>query len=123
MPAEQRFWRLLTDYERLTQDEWAALSGKDFPAAGAIRSDKAALLTELENLSFQTGIDRNHPHFAARLKLLAEAEEEHRSALEAMLHEDRSRERKLDATRQRLRGLGSSYGPSHPAQPAFAAEG
>lgn len=118
-----RFWRLLTDYERLTQDESVAIHMRDFDALDRLQSLKPALFDELCGLAAPLGLDRQNPALALRLDALAKREAASAAALAMMLDEGRTERQNLDAARLRLRGLNTSYGPeARPAQ-AFCAHG
>ena len=75
MRAEQDFWRLLADYERLTQNESAALGAKDFEELAAIHSCKDALLAKLIATAREAGLDRRSAELARRIDLVIASEE------------------------------------------------
>lgn len=119
--CERRFWRLLTDYERLAQDESVAIHARDFDAVESIQSRKPALFDELCGLAAKAGLNRQNATLSIRLDALTTLETASSTALAAMLNEARTERQTLDAARQRLRGLNTSYGPDpHRAQTFFA---
>lgn len=120
---EQRFWRLLTDYERLTQDASVAIHARDFDAVDRLQSLKSALFDELCGLAARIGLNRQSAALSVRLDALTTLETASEKALATMLDESRAERRNLDQARQRLRGLNSSYGPDSRRPQAFHAHG
>ncbi len=120
---EQRFWRLFTDYERLTQDESVAIHARDFDAVDKLQSGKPALFEELCGLAAKVGIDRRNTVLSTRLDALTTLETASEQRLAVMLRETRAERQNLDLVRQRLRGLNSSYGPDSRRPQAFHAHG
>ena len=120
---ERRFWRLLTDCERLTQDESVAIYARDFDAVDSLQSRKAALLEELCGLAAKTGLNRQNATLSTRLDALAALGSSSGKALAAMLDETRTERQNLDSARQRLRGLNTSYAPDPCRPQAFCAHG
>lgn len=120
---EQRFWRLLTDYERLTQDESVAIHARDFDAVDSLQARKPPLLEELCILAGKTGLNRQNATLSTRLDALSALETSSSEALAAMLDESRAERQNLDSARQRLRGLHTSYGPDPRRPQAFCAHG
>ncbi len=121
--AERRFWRLLTDYERLAKDESVAIHARDFEALESIQTRKPALLDALCALAGNGGPDRAHPALSARLDALTALGDACSEALATMQRDARTERRNLDAARQRLRGLNTTYGPDPRQQQAFCAHG
>jgi hypothetical protein len=119
----QRFWRLLTDYERLTQDESVAIRARDFDAVDSLQGGKPALFDELCGLAARIGLDRQNAALSTRLDALTALETASEKALAAMLDETRTERQNLDSARQRLRSLNTSYGPDPRQHQAFCAHG
>lgn len=111
MLAEQRFWRLLADYEQLTRDEAAALRARDFDKVSRGQKSKAALLGELPALAAAVGLNCRETTLAGRLDALIRAEEENREATSALLHTTRSKHPQLAGARRLSCVLGAIYGP------------
>jgi hypothetical protein len=120
---ERRFWRLLTDYERLTQDESVAIHARDFDAVDGLQARKPPVLKELCALAGKTGLNRQNAPLAKRLAALERLETSSEEALATMLDESRTERQNLDSARQRLRSLHTSYGPDSHRPQAFCAHG
>lgn len=120
---ERRFWRLLSDYERLAQDESVAIHAQDFDAVDSLQARKPPLLDELCALAGEIGLNRGNAALAERLDALTSLETSSESALAAMLDGSRTERQNLDAARQRLRSLNTSYGPDPRWHRAFSAHG
>ena len=121
--CERRFWRLLTDYERLAQDESVAIHARDFDAVESIQPRKPPLLEALCSLAREAGLNRQNTTLSTHLDALTALETASSAALAAMLSEARTERQNLDAARQRLRGLNTSYGPDPHRQQGFCAHG
>ena len=121
MRAEQDFWRLLTEYERLTQNESASLGAKDFDGLAAIHSSKDALLAKLIATAHEAGLDRRSAQLARRIDLLIASETRNEKLLGEMVARACLERQSLDAARLRLRELGSIYLPEKSERTAFSA--
>ena len=121
MRAGQDFWRLLADYERLTQNESAALGAKDFEEVAAVQSCKDFLLAELIVTAREAGLDRSSAELARRIDLLIAHEERNAKLVGEMVAHAILERQSLDAARLRLRELGSIYLPEKSERTAFSA--
>lgn len=120
MLAEQDFWRLLGDYERLTKNESAALLAGAFDDLAAIQSLKEPVLESMRAYAQTSGLDRRNTEFARRIDQLLIHAERNRKLIDTMLTRAHVERQNLDAARQRLRGLGTAYRPEA-AHAAFSA--
>ena len=121
--SERRFWRLLSDYERLAQDESVAIGAQDFDAVDSLQVRKPPLLDELCALAGKMGLNRENTGFSTRLDALTALETASEAALAAMLDGSRIERKNLDSARQRLRSLNTSYGPDPRWHRAFSEHG
>ena len=121
MRAGQDFWRLLADYERLTQNESAALGARDFGEVAAVQSCKDFLLAELIATARAAGLDRSSAELARRIDLLIASEERNAKLVGEMVAHAILERQSLDAARMRLRELGSIYLPEKAERTAFSA--
>ena len=121
MGAERDFWRLLTEYERLTQNETVSLGSEDFAEVDAIHTCKDALLVELSLFATEAGLDRRNRELSQRIDLVIEGERGNEKLVAAMVARAAMEKQSLDAARQRLRGLGSIYVREKPEHPSFTA--
>ncbi len=121
MRAEQDFWRLLTDYERLTQNESASLGAEDFGEVAAIQSCKDSLLAKLVTTAAEAGLDRRSAELARRIDLAIASEERNLRLVGEMVARAGLERQSLEAARMRLRELGSIYVPEKTERPAFSA--
>lgn len=121
MRAEQDFWRLLSDYERLTQNESASLAGKDFDEVAAIQSCKDSLLGKLTASASEAGLDRRCAELSRRIDLVIASEEQNEKLVGKMMLEAGLERQSLDAARVRLRELSSIYLPEKAERTAFSA--
>ncbi len=112
MRAEQHFWRLLTDYERLTQNEAASLGAGDFEEIAAIQARKDFLLEKLQSLALEAGLDRGNQELSRRVDVVLANQTRNKKLIDAMLKRARAERQNLEAARQRLRGLGTHYKPA-----------
>jgi hypothetical protein len=110
MHAERNFWRLLAAYERLTQDESAAIGAGDFDAVNAIQGTKEAILPTLLVFSTEAGLDRDNAEFVQRIDAILCRLVETEAQLATRLAEARTERLQVDHARQRLRELGGAYG-------------
>ena len=121
MRAEQDFWRLLSDYERLTQNESASLGANDFDEVAAIQSCKDSLLAKLVTTASEAGLDRRSAELARRIDLVIASEERNLQLVGETVARAGLERLSLDAARMRLRELGSIYVPEKTERPAFSA--
>ena len=120
---EQRFWRGLAAYERLTDDESVAIRARDFDAVEDIHSRKPALLDELCALAAGAGLSRRTPALSCRIERLTTTETANAEAMATMLGEARRERQNLELARQRLRSLSTLYGPEPTRQQSFCVHG
>ena len=109
MDAERDFWRLLTDYERLTQNETVSLRSEDFAGVDAIQNCKDAVLVKLSLFATEAGLDRQNPELSRRIDLVLDGERSNEKLVAAMVARAAMERHTLDAARARLRELGSIY--------------
>ena len=102
---EQRFWRGLAAYERLTDDESVAIRARDFDAVEDIHSRKPALLDELCVLAAGAGLSRRTPALSCRIERLTTTETANAEAVATMLGAARRERQNLELARQRRRKL------------------
>lgn len=120
---ERRFWRLLRDYERLTQDESVAIRARDFDAVENIHARKPAVLAALCTIGAQAGFDRRTADLGARIERLTAAETANAEIMATMLGEARLERQNLEAARLRLRSLNTLYGPEPAREQGFCVHG
>ncbi|KAB2648379.1 MAG: hypothetical protein DVB27_01030 [Verrucomicrobia bacterium] len=120
---EQRFWRGLAAYERLTDDESVAIRARDFDAVEDIHSRKPALLDELCVLAAGAGLSRRTPALSCRIERLTTTETANAEAVATMLGAARRERQNLELARQRLRSLSTLYGPEPTRQQSFCVHG
>lgn len=120
---ERRFWRLLRDYERLTQDESVAIRARDFDALDSLHARKPAVLEALCALGVQAGFDRRTADLGARIERLTAAETANAESMATMLGEARLERQNLEVARQRLRSLNTLYGPEATREQGFCVHG
>lgn len=108
------FWRLLGDYERICNDETAALRAEDFESAATIQALKATLLAGLQEKGRELGIDRSDSSFRERLEAIASSEQANEAFVAKLLTRNATERISLDAARIRLRGLRHSYASYKP---------
>ena len=111
MGAERDFWRLLTEYERLTQNETVSLGSEDFGEVDAIQTCKDALLVKLSLFATEAGLDRRNRELSRRIDLVIEGERGNEKLVAAMVARAAMEKQSLDAARQRLRGAGQHLCP------------
>ena len=121
MGAERDFWRLLTDYERLTQNEAVSLGSKDFAEVDAIQSCKDSLLVKLSAFADEAGLDRRNLELARRIDLILDGERRNLKLVGAMVARACMERQTLEAARGRLRELGSIYVREKPERRSFSA--
>ena len=119
MRAQPHFWRLLSDYERLTQNEAAALGAEDFEEVDAIHNRKDALLAEMQSLALEAGLNRDNEELARRVDALLAHQARNQQLIDAMLERAHGERQNLEAARHRLRGLGAHYKPAADLRTAF----
>ena len=120
MRAEQDFWRLLADYERLTQNESASLEGKDFDEVAAIQSCKNALLGKLTETASEAGLDRRSAELARRIDGVIDSEMRNEKLVGQMIAQAGIERHNLEAAQLRLRELSSIYLPEKTERTAFS---
>lgn len=120
MLEELEFWRLLSDYERLTKNESAALLAGAFDDLAVIQDLKDPVLDAMRSFARGAGLDRTNSELARRIDQLLVHAERNKKLIETMLSRAHVERQNLDAARQRLRGLGSAYRPEAP-HAAFSA--
>lgn len=121
MRAERDFWRLLADYERLTQNESVALGAQDFDEVASIQSCKNSLLVRLTATASEAGLDRRTAELARRIDIVIASEERNEKLAGEMVARAGLERQSLDAARMRLRELGSIYLPEKAGRTAFSA--
>ena len=109
MAGERDFWRLLTEYERLTRNESFSIQSEDFAEVAALQKCKDSILAKLQALGAECGLDRKNPELSRRMDNLIESERRNEKLLATMVVRAGTNLRSLDATRSRLRGLGNIY--------------
>lgn len=109
MGTERDFWRLLTDYERLTQNETVSLGSEDFADVETIQACKDALLVKLSLFATEAGLDRRNRELSRRIDLIIEGERANERLVAAMVARATMEKQSLEAARLRLRELGSIY--------------
>ena len=109
MRAERDFWRLLTEYERLTQNETVSLGSEDFAEVEAIQTCKDAQLVKLSLFATEAGLDRRNRELSRRIDLVLDGERGNERLVAAMVARAAMERQSLDAARLRLRELGSIY--------------
>ena len=121
MGTERDFWRLLTDYERLTQNETVSLGSEDFAQVENIQACKDSLLVKLSLFATEAGLDRRNRELSRRIDLVIEGERANEKLVAAMVARAAMEKQSLDAARLRLRELGSIYVHEKPEHRSFNA--
>ena len=121
MGAERDFWRLLTEYERLTQNESVSLGSEDFAEVEAIQTCKDALLVKLSAFADEAGLDRGNRELARRVDLVLDGERRNEKLVGAMVARAVMQRQSLDAARLRLRELRSIYASEKSEERTFSA--
>ena len=121
MDAARNFWRLLADYERLTQNESVSLAARDFVEVESIQSCKDLLLVKLESYASEAQLDRRNAELSSRIDVVIESERRNEKLIGAMVARASLERRSLEAARQRLRELGSAYLFEKSGRTAFSA--
>ena len=121
MDAARNFWRLLADYERLTQNESVSLAARDFVEVESIQSCKDLLLVKLESYAGEAQLDRRNAELSSRIDIVLASERRNEKLVGAMVARASLERRSLEAARQRLRELGSAYLTEISARTAFSA--
>ena len=109
-------WRLLDDYERLTNDESVALRGHDFACLEAIQECKRALVKSLCELAKAMGGLHEEPAFRQRWEAVMEMQNANAYLAAALLRELEERRRELDATSGQVRGVARTYASKAPEE-------
>jgi hypothetical protein len=102
-------WRLLADYERLTQDESVALRSHDFACLEAIQECKRALVKGLCDLAKAMGGLDDEPFFRERWSAVLEKQSANAYLAAALLRELEEQRRELEATGGQVRGVARTY--------------
>ncbi len=123
MRAELRFWRLLDECEKLTQDEGVALREQDFDAVRRIQGFKPGFFEELESLGRQLGINLRASPVADRFRGLIDAEERNLDLAKRMIERMNGERRDMGLARQRMRELGQGYRMETQPQNGFCSHG
>jgi len=118
-----KFWRLLLDYERLTQDESVSIHARDFDAVATIQVRKPAILEALHKLSRSEGFNLRHPLLVNRIEELVALEQSSAKALNFMITAARAERQSIEAASQRLRSLNASYTTHSHEHKTFCAHG
>ncbi len=121
MGAERDFWRLLSEYERLTQNEACALKSEDFAEVEALQECKSSLLGKLGGLLNASRLDRSDEELLRRVASLIESEKRHEKMAGSMLAGAAARKRAIEAARSRLRELGTLYDSDKSERRSFSA--
>ena len=121
MDAARDFWRLLTEYERLTQNETVSLGSEDFAEVEAIQSCKDSLLVKLSAFASEAGLDRRNRELSRRIDLVLDGERRNEKLVGAMVARACLERQSLDAARLRLRELGNIYVREKPERKSFSA--
>ena len=121
MDAARNFWRLLADYERLTQNESVSLAARDFVEVESIQVCKDLLLVKLESYASEAHLDRRNEELSRRIDLVLASERRNEKLVGAMVARAGLERRSLEAARQRLRELGSAYLSEKSGRTAFSA--
>jgi len=118
-----KFWRLLLDYERLTQDESVNIHARDFDTVAAIQAKKPPILEALHKLSRSEGFNLRHPLLVSRIDELVALEQSSSQALHSMINAARAERQSIEVASQRLRSLNSSYTTHSHEHQTFCAHG
>ena len=121
MDAARNFWRLLADYERLTQNESVSLAARDFVEVESIQVCKDSLLVKLESYASEAHLDRRNAELSSRIDLVLASERRNEKLVGAMVARAGLERRSLEAARQRLRELSSAYLTEKSGRTAFSA--
>jgi hypothetical protein len=119
MPANQQFWRLLSDYERLTQNEAAALGTEDFEEVASIHMRKDSLLERMQSLASEAGLNRENEELGRRVEALLAKQARNKALIDEMLVRADAERQNIEGARHRLRGLGTHYKPAAILRAAF----
>lgn len=109
MSSEQKFWRLLGDYERLTQNETTALLEFNLPVLREIQDKKPAFFRDLAECGEQCGLDCKNPEVARRFNLLAQAQQRNEAFIAGFLAKRRGEMDSLNRAVGQIRFLRASY--------------
>ena len=121
MDAARNFWRLLADYERLTQNESVSLAARDFAEVESILVCKDLLLVKLESYANEAHLDRRNAELSRRIDLVLASERRNEKLIGAMVARAGLERRSLEAARLRLRELGGAYLSEKSGRTAFSA--
>jgi hypothetical protein len=123
MRDELRFWRLLDECERLTQDEGVALSAEDYDAVRRIQSCKPEFFKELQKLGGELRMNWREGPLSDRFRGLIEAEERNLDLARQMIVRLEGERREMGLVRQRMREFGQGYRLETPPRNVFCSHG
>lgn len=108
--SEKSFWRLLGDYEALTQQESLAIRHENFPSLIDAQRLKNAIFPDWLQLGSELGITREvNDELHARLEEITARENENMLALATIRDAARQRISELAQARQRLSQVRRNY--------------
>ena len=107
---EKSFWRLLADYEALTQQESVAIRHEDFPSLIDAQRIKTTIFPGWLQLGADLGISREvNAELHERLEVVTAQENDNMQALAAIRDSARQRIGELAQARQRLLHVRRNY--------------
>jgi hypothetical protein len=106
---ETKFWRLLSAFENLTNEETAALRERNFRYFTSLHETKTEILPELLRLAEGAGICTNDPYLKSRMVKLMEAVQTNAVLVEGHLAENTAAQQKARAAVRRLRSFSRTY--------------
>ncbi len=112
MPSdpEKSFWRLLADYEALTQQESVAIQHENFPSLINAQRIKTTIFPGWLQLGADLGISREvNAELHERLELITAQENDNMRALAVIRDSARQRIGELAQARQRLQHIRRNY--------------
>ncbi len=108
--SEKSFWRLLGDYEALTQQESLAIRHEDFPSLINAQRLKTAIFPDWLQMGTELGISREvSAELHERLEGITAQENDNMLALAAIRDAARQRIGELAQARQRLTHIRRNY--------------
>lgn len=108
--SEKSFWRLLADYEALTQQENVAIRHENFPALIEAQGLKSTIFPGWLQLGHALGINREvSAELNDRLENISALENDNMRALAAIRESARQRIGELAQARQRLQHIRRNY--------------
>jgi len=118
---EETFWRLLSDFERLTQDEAVALRERNFPYLNRVQESKQDILPKLCELSAELGLSTADPRLKPRIEKVMAAVQENARLAAVFLEENAFERTRAEHALRRLGGVRKTYGPPGIARTSYAA--